>query len=149
MARIRHGDLVLELVDVCRDIRADLQRRLAYYRASAYKHESVKQINARVDHLRAIFQILADEELDDAMADHDAVMEGGGNGLFAGDCSVTTRISMLLSGMEPALSSLVRRFSQSQSAIRPETVQVLLRHKQTLLHVCVEGSRSLEILRGL
>ncbi len=149
MASVRHSDLILELVEVCRDIRADLQSRLAYYRASAYKHESVKQINSRIDQLRAIFQILADTDLDDAMADHDAVLEGGGNGLFAGDCSVTTRISLLLAGMEPALTSLVRRFSQSQSAVRPETVRVILRHKQTLMHVCREGSRSLEILRGM
>jgi hypothetical protein len=149
MARVRHGDLILELVEVCRELRTDLQSRLAYYRASAYKHESVKQLNIRIDQLRAIFQILADADLDDAMADHDAVMEGYGNGLFAGDCSVTTRIGLLLDGMEPALISLTRRFSHSQSAVRPETVRVILRHKQTLMHVCREGSRSLEILRGL
>jgi hypothetical protein len=109
----------------------------------------VKQIDARVDQLRAVFQILNDADLDDAMADHDAVLQGGGNGLFAGDCSVTTRISLLLNGIEPALTGLVRRFSQAQTAIRPETVRTILRHKQTLLHVCREGSRSLEILRGL
>jgi hypothetical protein len=149
LASVRYGDLVLELVEVCRDIGTDLHKHLSYYRVSAYKVETLKLINVRVDQLRAIFQILGDSDLDDAMADHDAVVDLGGNGLFAGDCSVSSRVGLLLSGMGPALSALVRRFARSQSAVRPETFETLLRHKQTLLHVCPEGSRSFEILRGL
>ena len=65
---MRYSDLVLELVELCRDIRSDLTSTLAYYRASAYKRELADKIKVKVDHLRAVFQILGDDELSDAMA---------------------------------------------------------------------------------
>lgn len=149
MARVRYSDLVLELTEVCQDIKADLQQRLRYYRASAYKHDAARAINERVDQLRAIFDILGDDELHDAMADHDAVLDHGPQMLAAGECTVTARIAVLMAGMEPALVSMVRRYGQSQSQVREETVKALHRHRNTLLNVCREGSRSWELIRGV
>jgi hypothetical protein len=149
MISMRYSDLVLELVELCRDIRSDLTSTLAYYRASAYKRELADKIKVKVDHLRAVFQILGDDELSDAMADYDALLEGVGNIAQANDCAVTARLNVLFAGMDPALTALVRRFSQSQSIVRPETVNIMRRHRQTLMGVCKEGSRSLEILRRL
>ena len=77
MARVRQRDLVVELAEICREISADLVQRMGYYRASAYKSEAAKQINIRIDQLRAIFQVLGDEDLNDAMADHDAILDHG------------------------------------------------------------------------
>ena len=149
MARVRYSDLVLELVEVSREIHADLLQRLRYYRASAYKTDTVKTINERVAQLRAIFQVLADDDLNEAMADHDAVLDQGIQMLATGDCTVSARVNILLSEMEPALAALVRRYGQSQSMVREETVKALQRHRQTLLAVCREGSRSWELIRGV
>ena len=149
MASVRYSDLVLEMADLCREIKDDLTQRLRYYRASVYKHEAVRQINERVDQLRAIFQILADEDLSDAMADHDAVFDSGPQMLAAGECTVTARVNILIAGMDPALNALTRRFSKSQSVVRDETMKALHRHRNTLMSVCREGSRSWEILRGM
>lgn len=149
MARFRYSDLVLELAELSKDIKDDLQQRLRYYRASAYKMDAAKRINERVDQLRAIFDILGEEELAEAMADHDAIMEHGAQMLAAGECSVTARIGVLIAGMEPALISLVRKYGHSQSQVRLETLQALHRHRSTLMTVCREGSRSWEILRAL
>lgn len=149
MARFRYSDLVLELAELSRDIKEDLQQRLRYYRASVYKLDASKPINERVDQLRAIFDILADDELLEAMADHDAIMEHGPQMLSAGECSVTARISVLLSGMDQSLASLVRKYGHSQSQVRTETIQALHRHRSTLKNICREGSRSWAILRDL
>ena len=149
MARVRYSDLVLELVELSRELKADLVQRLRYYRASAYKQDTVKSINERVVQLRDIFQVLADEDLNEAMADHDAILEQGPQMLVTGDCTVTARINILMTEMEPALLALVRRYGQSQSVVREETVKTLQRHRQILLAVCREGSRSWELIRGL
>jgi hypothetical protein len=149
MVHVRYSDLVLELAELCREIRSDLLVTLSYYRATAYKFDLAKQIDLKVDRLRAVFQILNDEDLTDSLADYDAVVEGVGNFLNSGDCAVTARLNVLFSGMDPALSSLVRKFSNSNSLVRPETVKVMQRHRQTLIGVCREGSRSMELLRRL
>ena len=152
MARVRYSDLVLELVEVAREIRSDLQQRLRYYRASAYKLDAAQNINEKVDQLRAIFQILADDDLNEAMADHDAVLmmdpQMIPQMIPSGDCSMTARINILIAGMDPALAAMVRRFGQSQSLVREDTVKTLRRHRQTLMRVCREGSRSWELIRG-
>ena len=88
MARVRYSDLVLELVELSRELKADLVQRLRYYRASAYKQDTVKSINERVAQLRAIFQVLADEDLNEAMADHDAILEQGPQMLVTGACAL-------------------------------------------------------------
>lgn len=149
MARIRHSDLILELADLCREITADLRQRMSYYRASAYKTEAARQINLRVDQLRAIFQIIGDENLNEALSDHDAVLDLGAQMLVAGECTLSARIGILLGEIEPALGSLVRRNSQAQGPIRDDTLKILQRHRQTLLEICPEGSRSRSILRDL
>jgi hypothetical protein len=149
MIRVRYSDLVFELADVCTTIRAELQQQLLYYRASAYKNEAIVKIDERVDQLRAIFQIFSDANLNDALADHDAVWAQGPQLLEAGDCIVSQRISILIAGMNPALVTLTRRFAQSQTAVRPETLAVIKRHRGTLIRVCAEGSRAREILRSL
>lgn len=149
MARFRYSDLVLELAELCQEIKKDLQQRLRYYRASAYKIDAAKPINERIDQLRAIFDILADEDLLEAMADHDAILDHGAQMLAAGECSVTARVGVLISGMDLAITSLVRKYGQSQSQIRVETIKALHRHRSTLLNICREGSRSWELLRGL
>ncbi len=149
MIRLRYSDLVFELGDICKGLKAELQQHLLYYRASAYKDEAIREIDQRVDQLRAIFQILADSDLNEAMSDHDAVWGQGPQMLAAGDCTVSARMTILIAGMDPALSALTRRFAQSLSAVRPETVAVMKRHRSTLLNVCSEGSRTREILRSL
>ena len=149
MARIRHTDLILELSEICRDIATDLKQRMAYYRASAYKSDAARQINERIDQLRAIFQILSDDDLLDAMEDHDAILDQGAQMLLAGECTVSARVNILLSQMEPALSALHRRYRQHQGYVREDTLKILQRHRHTLEAICREGSRSWEILRGL
>ena len=149
MIRLRYSDLVFELSDICKGLKSELQQHLLYYRASAYKDEAIRNIDQRVDQLRAVFQILADADLNEALSDHDAVWGQGPQMLAAGDCTVSARISILIAGMDPALNALTRRFAQSLSAVRPETVAVMKRHRSTLLNVCSEGSRTREILRSL
>ena len=149
MARVRQGDLVIELADLCRAVSLDLRQRLAYYLASAYKADAARQINLRVDHLRAIFQIIGDDALNESMADHDAILDQGAQLLAAGECTLTARLSILLGQMEPALSTLVRRAHQAQGVLRDDTLKILQRHRHTLLAICPEGSRSREILRDL
>jgi hypothetical protein len=149
MARIKHSELSSELAELCREIAADLRQRMGYYRASAYKADAAKQINSRVDQLRAIFQVLGDDALMESMADHDAILDQGAQLLAAGECTLTVRIGILLSQMEPALVALVRRSNQSQSLLKEDTIKILQRHRNTLMAICPEGSRSREILRGL
>jgi hypothetical protein len=149
MARFRYSDLVLELVELCHEVKKDLQQRLRYYRASAYKMDAARPINERVDQLRAIFDILSDDDLAEALADHDAIMDCGPQMLQAGECSVTARVGVLIAAMDPALNALVRRHGNSQSQVRVETIKALHRHRSTLMNICREGSRSWELLRGL
>jgi hypothetical protein len=149
VARVRQSDLIVELAEICREIGADLVQRMGYYRASAYKSEAARQINMRVDQLRAIFQVLGDEDLSEAMADHDAILDQGAQMLAAGECTLTARITILMNQLEPALGSLVRRYNNQEAPLKDDTIKILLRHRNTLKAVCREGSRSWEILRGL
>lgn len=149
MSRVRQSDLINELAEICREIASDLVQRMGYYRASAYKSEAARQINMRVDQLRAVFQVLGDEDLNEAMADHDAILDQGVQMLAAGECTLTARVTILLNQLEPALGTLVRRFNNQEAPLKDDTLKILLRHRNTLKAVCREGSRSWEILRGL
>ena len=149
MARIRHSELILELVDICLEIGSDLRQRLTYYRASAYKVDAARQINNRVDQLRAIFQIIGDEDLNEAMSDHDSILDHGAQLLAAGECTLSSRVNILLVQMTPTLATLARRNRQDQAPLREDTLRILQRHRRTLEALCPEGSRSREILRGI
>lgn len=149
MARIRHSELMLELVDICVDISSDMRQHLSYYRASAYKLDAARQINSRIDQLRAIFQIIGDEDLNEAMLDHDSILDQGAQLLAAGECTLSARVHILLAQMTPALASLTRRNRQDQAPLREDTLRVLQRHRRTLEALCPEGSRSREILKGI
>ena len=58
MASVRYSDLVLELAEVCQDVKKDLQQRLRYYRASAYKQDAASAINERVDQIEILQKIM-------------------------------------------------------------------------------------------
>ena len=149
MATIRYGDVIVELLELCEEIRADIHQHLLFYRASVYKTDGAKIINQKVAHLRLIFSIIGNDLLHDAIADFDAMSQLSAQSAAPGECPLTARVSRLSATIEPIIKELQRRNANKNSVIRDEFKRTLVEHRRALLGICRRGTRSWELLRSL
>jgi hypothetical protein len=142
MARLSHADIIHEMIELCREIMGDIRQQLTYYRASVYKDETAKQIRDRLEQLRVVSRVLSDDVLLEAFSDHDAVKDANSIHFLPGECSFSSRTTVLLETLENQFDSL----SQGQNL--PEVLtsagslaKNLQKHRNQLLSFCRYGSR--------
>ena len=51
MSRLRHLDILVELIELCHERMSEVRQQLIYYRASVYKQETSTQIAGKVEQL--------------------------------------------------------------------------------------------------
>ncbi len=110
-------NIAQEFLEVITDFVADLKQQLSYYRASVYKAEAVHLIEGRINDIYPIMQLVNVEEFLDTLADYqalkDAAMRGDFSGmvLSPGDCSVSFRVSKLISQLDLLIKQTQQDFS--------------------------------------
>ena len=150
MSRLRHTDIIMEMVDLCHDIIAEIRHQLTYYRASVYKDETAGHINDRVARLRMITTLIDDDLLKEPIRDFDAVAEGGIAYYVPGECTFSTRVTNLLTSFEDSLKTLPTKLAVKEIGDEGASFKRSVQdRRQELLAVCQHGSRQWSFFRAL
>jgi hypothetical protein len=143
MSRFSHIDILVELVDLSREVMAEISHELQYYQASVYKTETADRINLRIAQLRLVAEVIGGTNLQEPFADHDAMAAAGVMNYVPGQCSFSVRVTRLMKSLDEQLQSISRRLATSRDEIAgiadlPRKVQD---RRRELLSLCRHGSR--------
>lgn len=143
MSRLRQQDIAVELIELSEEVMDEIRQQLIYYRASVYKDETAQNVKTRVEQLRLMAAIVADEAIQDAIRDYDAMAMNGAMQVAPGECSFSTRVTKLLSTVSQLFDQLRRDVAHRDS--RATGVSALAKsvqtHRKELLAMCRHGSR--------
>lgn len=140
-------DIVVELVELSREIMADIKHQLNYYRASVYKHETADQIRDLIDHLRTIAALMGSELLIEPFRDYDATVANGNMKIIPGECVFSARVTSLLGSVDEQLDPFVAQVASSADGSDLKGSVQKNRHK--LLKMCRQGTRQWSFFRTL
>lgn len=143
-------DIMMELLELGRDVIDEIKHQLVYYRASVYKHETAKQISDRIIQLHTVAEIISDEMILDLFRDFEATAGNGNMKSIPGECAFSSRITTLTQG-------LIEQFTQFESNMRStqndsqdrELSRVLEKNKHKLIGMCRQGTRQWAFFRSL
>ncbi len=142
MSRFGHADILLELVDLCREISGEIEHQLGYYRASVYKQETSGIIKKKIEHLRLVANLIGCDHLAEIFHDHDAVIAAGALHYVPGECSFSARTTGLLKSMNDQLESLTKQHGAAHDNAAPTALaRKVQQHRNQLLSLCRHGSR--------
>ena len=152
MSRLRHTDIIVELIDLCQERMTDVRQQLVYYRASVYKGETAAQIGDTLTQLRLVATLLGDEMLAEAFIDYDAMAKAGVMSVAPGECSFSMRVTTLLFALEGQLARLTRQGTPRNAV--PQEGDVILaeavrERRSELLALCRQGTRQWAFFESL
>ena len=145
MSRWGSTDIVIELVELCREISSGIKQQLPYYRASVYKHETAAQINTKIDHLRTVVALLGDENLLDHFLDYTATVANGNTVIAPGECFFSSRVSVLIQTLENNLDTVISRAKEPPPALSRNVKS----QRRELMAMCRHGSRQWDFFKTL
>lgn len=143
MSRSAQADILLELVELCRDLAQDVKQQLNYYRASVYKHESAGFIAKKIEQMRTIAALLDDEWMLEPFKDYEATVTDGNSRAIQGECAFSHRVTTLLASVDDQLASLTRKVPSIAAAAKNPTefARIVRERRRELLAICRQGSR--------
>ena len=104
MLKNSYYDITFELCELSDEIIGQIRSQLAYYRVSAYKHESDVQITKKIKDLKLIAKLLCSANLKDLFEDYAAeTAHNKYNSVLVG-CPLTMRVTRLLKNFEQEIS---------------------------------------------
>lgn len=143
MSRFDRYDVIVELIELCSEIRQDILLQLNYYRASVYKDETAAIINKKIDELKMVVALLKQEEILDLFRDFEASRNNGNFALTPGECLLSHRISNLFQQLDQAFQEFLANCQKNKNNF-PDSFQFaknIQRHRRQLLALCRHGSR--------
>lgn len=143
MSRFDRIDIILELLELGRELHADIYQQLNYYRASVYKDETAKIIDQKIEQLKTITSLFPDANALDLFNDFEATKHSGNTIIAPGECLFTKRVTQLLSHLEEAGERLLESLSEHQNRERPDPgfAKRVKQQRRKLLQICRQGSR--------
>ncbi len=141
MSRYDYRDIVLELVELCREQKTEILQQLTYYRASVYKTETAQHIEQKVEQLRLLCTLIGYEELNDAFHDYQEMRLHGHQWVVPGECPMSARVMNLLQSTEKVFEKLATDFPLLQKPDPQSFQRTLQKHRRELLAMCRHGSR--------
>jgi len=143
MSRIAQADILMELVELSRDVAQDLTQQLSYYRASVYKEESATDIAAKIDQLRMIATLFGDPWELEPFRDYEAMIAGQVAAVYPGECLFSRRVSTLLSAIDDHLNELCQKMPRQtiDTKGQQDLTDKVKKHRRELLAICRQGSR--------
>lgn len=140
MSRYDHRDILMELLELCREQKADILQQLNYYRASVYKTETATIIERKVNQLQIVAALIGDEVLLDAFHDY-AETKANGHLVAPGECLLSTRVMNLLQSCDKIFDQLLNDIHQRSSGDRQIFTRLVQKHRTQLLSMCRQGTR--------
>jgi hypothetical protein len=151
MSRLRHTDILVELIDLCQERTIEVRQLLAYYRASVYKGEMAGQINDKIDQLRLLSGLFGDLLLQETFKDYEELAKEGAVPTVPGECSFSRRVAMLSSSLDGHFERLGRQLANRSllPAAEAELADTVRKHRTQLMAICRHGSRQWTFFQSL
>ncbi len=149
MARYDYRDIVLELIELCRDVKTEIIQQLTYYRASVYKKETAQLIERKIEQLQLLCDLIGHDLLSDAFADYQEMRENGGQWVSPGECALSTRVMNLMQSTDQIFDELAQTLPSHTSPDPQLFHKNLARHRRELLSICRQGSRQWDLFHTL
>lgn len=148
MSRLRHADILLELIDLVDEVMADVRQQLLYYRASVYKDETAGNVRRKVDQLRLIATVTGDVQFHEILHDYDAMNVEMAQQIAPGECSFSTRVTTLLGALHQHMNSLRQNILHERS-VPSQLTSAVHQHRRELLAICRHGSRQWSLFQSM
>ncbi len=149
MSRYDHHDILMELIELCREQKSDILQQLTYYRASVYKTETAKIIERKVELLKLVAALIGDEVLLDAFHDYEETKNNGNRQISPGECHLSTRIMNLLQSCDKIFDQLVGEIHLKTNTDRQLFARNVQKHRGQLLSMCRQGTRQWSFFSGI
>lgn len=149
MPRYDRGDILMELIELCRDIKSEIHQQLTYYRVSVYKAETAEQIEAKVKQLETLAGFLGNEQLIDAFHDYEAMKKNGYKTIVPGECFLSHRIANLFQSIELMFEMMLMDLRLANASDTRELTKNVMKNRQQLLSICRHGSRQWQFFNGI
>ena len=137
------ADIAFELLELCEALLVNIEQQLLYYRASVYKDETARTVDAEITKLQHILMILRDDELLEPLADYRA-LQAHQLELVPGECSFSRKVGILVA----ALRAQLRCYRAVEHPEIDFSYQIR-QNRQQLLALCRQGSRQWSFFRSL
>ncbi|WP_141735351.1 hypothetical protein [Oligoflexus tunisiensis] len=141
MSRYDRRDIMMELIELSRDIKAEIMQQLNYYRASVYKSETAAMVEGKIEQLQLVADLLGDDELQDAFRDYEAMKRGGLTMATPGECLLSLRTMNLMQATDRIFADLINRHPEQSPQDTLQFSRNIQRHRRQLLSLCRQGSR--------
>jgi hypothetical protein len=147
MSRTNQVDILVELMELSREVMADIMHQLNYYRASVYKNETAQVIKDRISNLRLIVSLVDGDILLEPFEDYDATVSNGNIKAVPGECVFSGRVTTLLN----SLSEQLEKFSapDQKSLGNKSFATEVHKHRRQILSLCRHGSRQWSFFSSL
>ena len=136
MSRYDRRDIVMELIELSRDVKAEIMQQLNYYRASVYKNETAAVVECKIEQLQLVAELIGDDELSDAFRDYEAMKKGGLEMAPPGECLLSLRTMNLMTATD-----LINRHPANTPQDALQFSRNIQKHRRQLLSLCRQGSR--------
>ncbi len=141
MSRYDRRDIMMELIELSRDMKTEIMQQLNYYRASVYKNETAAIVERKIEQLQLIADLIGDDELLDAFRDYEATKRGGLMMAAPGECLLSLRVMNLMTATDRIFVDLMNRHPASTPQDTLQFSRNIQKHRRQLLSLCRQGSR--------
>jgi hypothetical protein len=150
MNYLRQLDMLVEMLDLCQQLIAELRHQLSYFKASVYKHEAQENIDSKIQILGILIGIIGDEVSKDLWEDF-CSSKLNSNCSPPGECSFSLKVGILLGGLDEALNCFYNQITLKATEFEsPEKIAESIRvNKSKILTVCNKNSKQYSIFLGI
>jgi hypothetical protein len=141
MSRYDRHDIMLELIELSRDLKSEILLQLNYYRASVYKHEAAAAVESKIAEYQLLAVLIGEDELLDAFLDYESMKRDGPLLVVPGECLLSLRTMNLLQATDRILVDMISRHPQAQAHDNVEFSRHIQQYQPQLLALCRQGSR--------
>ena len=137
------SDIAFELLELCEALLVNIEQQLLYYRASVYKDETARDIDADIVRLQNVLEMFNSDVLLEVLADYRALQLHDLK-LAPGECSFSRKVSLLVVAVREQLRLCPH-------SVHPEIDlrRQIQNKRQQLLALCRQGSRQWSFFRSL
>lgn len=143
MTRFRQLDILVELIELCKERSIDIRQQLVYYRASVYKHEMAATIKTRLSDLRLLSDMLGEELVMESFRDFDMRATNAEAICAPGECTFSHRVAILLAELDHHFHGLAQGLAgrSLDPEKEPPLDEVIRNNRAQLIALCRHGSR--------
>lgn len=149
MPRYDRGDILMELIELCRDIKSEIHQQLTYYRVSVYKAETAEIIEGKVKQLEILAGLVGNEPLCDAFRDYEATKKNAYRTIVPGECFLSHRVANLFQSIELMFEALIMDIRQENQEDCYQLTKLVLKNREQVLSICRHGSRQWQFFNGI